>query len=204
MHARKSKEEAEELNSSSGNSSGSNTEGPIELQAVEEDYEVLDSFITQLPIEQELTMEELSAFQTSVALEMAVANEIEDPAPWVDVSILGSTPLFPPPEDIHSSYIALPTGITSYVDLPFSFNVGLSDYIYPEEDVDALLGGTDSIGEIAATVNEHDAEDLIKELLNNSGSNMQSNAQMVEHQVQIMDNSAVNHVMTLKVVEGWD
>lgn len=167
----------------------------MELQAVEENYEALDSLITQLPIEQELTMEEISAFQTSVALEMAVANEIEDPAPWVDVSVLGSTPLIPPPtEDIQSSYVALPTGITSYVDLPFSFNVGSTDYIYPE-DVEALLEGTDSIGEIAAAVNENDAEDLIKELLNNAGS-IQGTMVMGQNQGMITNSSSA---MTLKV-----
>lgn len=203
MHARKTtKEEEQELNSSSGNSSGSNTEGPIQLQAVEEDYEALDHFITQLPIEQELTMEEISAFQTSIAMEMAQANEIEDPAPWVDVSVLGSTALIPPPEDIRNSYMALPTGITSYVDLPFSFNVGESDYIYPE-DVEALLDGTDSIGEIAAGVDENDAEDLIKELLNNVESIQNGGGQqigMMAHATEVMHTSgAENTAMTLKV-----
>lgn len=192
------------MNSSSGNSSGSNTEGPIQLLAVEEDYEALDHFITQLPIEQELTMEEISAFQTSIAMEMAVANEIEDPAPWVDVSVLASTALHPPPEDIRNSYMALPTGITSYVDLPFSFNVGSTiDYIYPE-DVEALLDGTDSIGEIAAAVNENDAEDLIKELLNNVESIQNAPlTEMMANATEIMHTTgSENTAMTLKVSEG--
>lgn len=138
-------------------------------------------------------MEEISAFQTSVAMEMAVANEIEDPAPWVDVSVLGSTALIPPPEDIHSSYVALPTGITSYVDLPFSFNVGSSDYIYPE-DVEALLDGTDTIGEMAAAVNENEAQDLIKELLDNEIT-IQNTPIVVDDVPNILP------AMTLKV--GW-
>lgn len=178
-----------------GSSGGSTTEPLIELQAVEVNYQPLDSFITQLPIEQELTMEEISAFQTSVAMEMAVASEIEDPAPWVDVSVLGSTALIPPPEDIHSSYVALPTGITSYVDLPFSFNVGSSDYIYPE-DVEALLDGTDTIGEMAAAVNENEAQDLIKELLDNESSGIQNTP------IVISDVPNNLPAMTLKV--GWD
>lgn len=140
------------------------------IEALEETYEeAIDRMILQpqLPIEQELTMEEISALQTSNALEMAIANEIEVPTPWLDVSVLASKPLIPPPEDIQSSYVALPTGITSYVDLPFSFNVGSSDYINPA-DVEALLAGTDTIGEIAAGVNSAEAESLIKELLSSA------------------------------------
>lgn len=195
MHARRSTKE--EVNASNNN-------GHVEYQAVEEHYEAaLDSFITQLPIETELTMEEISAFQTSIALEMAVANEIEDPAPWVDVSVLGSTPLIPPPEEIQSSYVALPTGIASYVDLPFAFNVSSTDYIYPE-DVEALLDGT--IGDIAATVDEHDAEDLIKELMDNAAVDgihgmdlQQSQNVQVPVETSSEEVEVANAGMTLKV-----
>lgn len=207
MHARKSKSEMNSNNSSSSGVS-SNAEGPVESRALEESYEAIDSLInyTQLPIEQELTMEEISLFQPSIALEMAIANEIEDhPAPWVDVSVLAATPLIPPPEDIQSSYVALPTGITSYVDLPvFSFNVGSTDYIYPE-DVEALLENTDSIGEIAAGVTASDAENLIKELellASQSTTTTEKMLQEEQQQSQTMSMGTQNNLnvgMTLRV-----
>lgn len=151
-------------------------------------------------------MEEISLFQPSIALEMAIANEIEDhPAPWVDVSVLAATPLIPPPEDIQSSYVALPTGITSYVDLPvFSFNVGSTDYIYPE-DVEALLENTDSIGEIAAGVTASDAENLIKELellASQSTTTTEKMLQEEQQQSQTMSMGTQNNLnvgMTLRV-----
>lgn len=191
MHARKSSKEGEADERSQGLSLGHMDE----YHAIEEHYEQLDSFITQLPIEQELTMEEISAFQTSVAMEMAVANEIEDPAPWVDVSILGSTALIPPPDDLHSTYIALPTGMTSFVDLPVSYNLSSADYIY-QHDVDALLDGTHTIGEMAAQVNENEAEDLIKELLNESSNIQPAGLGMDDMQV------AINPQLTLKVISS--
>lgn len=75
----------------------------------------------------------------SQAMEMAMASEIEIPTPWADVSVMASKPLIPSMPTT-SSCVALPIGVTSYVDLPFNMNVAGSDYI-PAESIDRSPAG---------------------------------------------------------------
>lgn len=65
---------------------------------------------------------------TSQAIEMAVADEIELPSPWVDVAILASKPVLPT-APVTSACVAIPTEIPSYVNLPFNLNTVATNYI---------------------------------------------------------------------------
>lgn len=126
-------------------------------------------------IEEEWNLESISVLQTtSKALEVAVANEIEYTEPWIDVvSVTAAKPLIPPLEQITNSYVALPTGITSYVDLGFNYNVGSIT------DLDALLQmsntGNNDFVDLDVNdlqVNQAEAEHLINELLLENTSNL--------------------------------
>ncbi|XP_059609538.1 protein suppressor of hairy wing-like isoform X2 [Phlebotomus argentipes] len=66
--------------------------------------------------------------ETSKAIEMAIANEIEIPSPWIDVSELASKPIMPA-VPVTPACMALPTGVTSYVDLPFNIASADTDFI---------------------------------------------------------------------------
>lgn len=65
---------------------------------------------------------------TSQGIEMAVADEIELPSPWVDVAILASKPVLPT-APCTSACVAIPTEIPSYVNLPFNLNTVATNYI---------------------------------------------------------------------------
>lgn len=71
---------------------------------------------------------ERSIQHTSQAIEMAVADEIELPSPWVDVAILASKPVLPT-APVTSACVAIPTEIPSYVNLPFNLNTVATNYI---------------------------------------------------------------------------
>ncbi|GAB0086632.1 uncharacterized protein DMENIID0001_007320 [Sergentomyia squamirostris] len=66
--------------------------------------------------------------ETSKAIEMAIANEIEIPSPWIDISELASKPIMPA-VPVTPACMALPTGVTSYVDLPFNIASADTDFI---------------------------------------------------------------------------
>lgn len=57
--------------------------------------------------------------QTSQAIEMAIASEIEIPTPWVDSGVLASNTVLQT-EKLLASCIALPTEIPSYMNLPYN------------------------------------------------------------------------------------
>lgn len=65
---------------------------------------------------------------TSQGIEMAVADEIELPSPWVDVAVLASKPVLPT-APVVSACVAIPTEIPSYVNLPFNLNTVATNYI---------------------------------------------------------------------------
>lgn len=144
----------------------------------------------QLAIEQELSIEEQPVLETTLqALEMAIADEVEEPSQWMDVSVLATKPAMPAAEEITSSYMALPTvssapscamemaqfdhnmynmlfflfnqGIPSYVDLPFNYNASSADYIAPE--LVELLKSTEDNAPLAA-INPSDFAELLNEL----------------------------------------
>lgn len=87
----------------------------------EEEFEakpVINTILTKGDIE----------MHTSKAMELAMASEIEVPTPWIDVSILASKPLMPA-IPASPACVALPSAVPTYVDLPFSLNIGGSEYI---------------------------------------------------------------------------
>lgn len=63
-----------------------------------------------------------NSMQQSRGIEMAMASEIEIPTPWIDVAVMALSPVSPTTTSplVTSSGLALPTGIPSYVDLPFN------------------------------------------------------------------------------------
>lgn len=58
----------------------------------------------------------------SQAVQMAIASEVEMPAPWVDVTVLATKAVIPTSVAPDTSCLALPTGIPSYVDLPYQMS----------------------------------------------------------------------------------
>lgn len=68
------------------------------------------------------------AFQQSQAMEMAIANEIELPTPWIDVAVLAQNPRSPSTTaPVLSAGVAIPTGVASYVNMPFNMNATSSN-----------------------------------------------------------------------------
>lgn len=66
--------------------------------------------------------------ETSQAVEMAIASEVEMPTPWMDTSMLASKTLLPA-EKMLPSCIAIPTAIPSYVNLPFQLNTAATGFM---------------------------------------------------------------------------
>lgn len=63
-----------------------------------------------------------NSMQQSRGIQMAMASEIEIPTPWIDVAVMALRPVSPTTTSplVTSSGLAIPTGIPSYVDLPFN------------------------------------------------------------------------------------
>lgn len=58
----------------------------------------------------------------SQAVQMAIASEVEMPAPWVDVTVLATKAVIPTSVAPDTNCLALPTGIPSYVDLQYQMS----------------------------------------------------------------------------------
>lgn len=77
--------------------------------------------------------------ETSQAIEMAIATEVEMPTPWIDTTLLTPKTVVLPTEKLLPSCIALPTGIPSYVNLPFQSNTAATGYVFGSDNDMAQL-----------------------------------------------------------------
>lgn len=77
--------------------------------------------------------------ETSQAIEMAIASEVEMPTPWIDTTLLTPQTVRLPTEKMLPSCIAIPTGIPSYVNLPFQSNTAATGYVFGNNDDMAQL-----------------------------------------------------------------
>lgn len=77
--------------------------------------------------------------ETSQAIEMAIASEVEMPTPWIDTTMLTPKTIVLPTEKLLPSCIAIPTGIPSYVNLPFQSNIAATGYVFGSDDDMAQL-----------------------------------------------------------------
>lgn len=84
--------------------------------------------------------------ETSQAVEMAIASEIEMPTPWIDTTMLASKTLLPT-EKLLPSCIAIPTRIPSYVNLPFQMNTAATSYMI-DDGANDLIDSTQSTSSI--------------------------------------------------------
>lgn len=114
------------------------SKGPDETEM---DFSTFDDYGTQMqdvntpPVKAENPFNERQQPQTSQAVQMALASEIEIPSPWIDVAVLASKPVIPT-DPVTSACLALPTAIPSYVDLAFNVNTAASNYYH---QTDTLL-----------------------------------------------------------------
>lgn len=74
--------------------------------------------------------------ETSQAVEMAIASEVEMPTPWINTTSLTSQTVVLPTEKVLPSCIAIPTGIPSYVDIPLQSNTAATGYVFGNDDDD--------------------------------------------------------------------
>lgn len=72
--------------------------------------------------------------ETSQAIEMSMASEVEMPTPWIDTTITTPKTVYPT-EKLLPSCIAIPTGIPTYVDIPFQMSTAASSYMMSESIV---------------------------------------------------------------------
>lgn len=74
--------------------------------------------------------------KTSQAVEMAIASEVEMPTPWINTTMLAPQTAGLPTEKMLPSCIAIPTGIPSYVNIPFQSNTAATGYVFGSGDDD--------------------------------------------------------------------
>lgn len=77
--------------------------------------------------------------ETSQAIEMAIASEVEMPTPWIETTLLTPKTVVLPTEKLSPSCIAIPTGIPSYVNLPFQSSTAATGYVFGSDDDMAQL-----------------------------------------------------------------
>lgn len=136
--------------------------------------------------------------ETSRAVEMAMAAEVEYPTPWIDVAVLESKPIVLPESTYASACVALPTGVTSYVNLPYATQLtSMQDIQSTTNTTDSINFNTDQIN-FSDTNNSFNANNslMTNDSLNTitSENNQNNNFQvpnLSEANEQIMQNESV-------------
>lgn len=77
--------------------------------------------------------------ETSRAMEMSIASEIEMPTPWIDTRVTSPKTVLPT-EKVLPSCIALPTIIPTYVNVPFPISAAASGYLIGTDVEQPQLG----------------------------------------------------------------
>lgn len=70
--------------------------------------------------------------ETSQAMEMSIASEVEMPTPWIDTAATSLKTAFHA-QKLLPSCIALPTGIPTYVNIPFQTSTAATGYLLDDD-----------------------------------------------------------------------
>lgn len=139
----------------------------------------------------------------SQAVQMAMASEVEMPAPWADVAVLATKAVIPTSVAPDTTCLALPTGIPSYVDLPYQMSTATSttssqldltlipsDTLPPTDSdvldgniVDSLLSDANQMynnPHIQSTAQQMEADSILNEILRSIDNVHQTTSQMAK------------------------